>query len=116
LVAVTLRTFGNIELRKLLEKDQRLRQALGFERVPQGASIGRRLSGLAPEAEQQIALPGLQIVEEVRPEGERSEGSAIDGRMYKTQVPKSHKSDRQKDIAPVGLRNVDTESEWSKSG
>jgi hypothetical protein len=69
---LTLRTFGNTELRKLLEKDQRLRQAMGFERVPHGACIGRRLSGLVPEAEQQIALLGQQIIEEVRPEDEHS--------------------------------------------
>ena len=115
-VAVTLRTFGNTELRKLLEKDQRLRQAMGFERVPHRTCIGRRLSGLVPEAEQQIALLGRQIIEEVRPEDEHSEISAIDGRMYKAQGPKWHKSDRQKEIVPVGLRNVDTESRWSKSG
>jgi hypothetical protein len=69
-----------------------------------------------PEAEQQIALLGQQIVEEVQPEDERSELSAIDGRMYKAQGPKWHKSDRQKDLLPVGLRNVDTASKWSKSG
>jgi hypothetical protein len=33
-VAATLRTFGNAELHKLLEKGGRLRQAVGFERVP----------------------------------------------------------------------------------
>jgi hypothetical protein len=115
-VAVTLRTFGNTELRKLLEKDQRLRQALGFERVPHRTCIGRRLSGLVPEAEQQIALLGQQIIEEVRPDDGQLEVSAIDGRMYKAQGPKWHKSDRQKEIVPVGLRNVDTESKWSKSG
>src|SRR5262249_2673876 len=80
-VAVTLRTFGNTELRKLLENDQRLRQSMGFDRVPHHTCIGRRLSGLVPEAEQQIALLGRQIVEEVWPEDERSEVSAIDGRM-----------------------------------
>src|SRR5215468_4500136 len=90
-VAVTLRTFGNTELRKLLEKDRRLRQAMGFERVPHSACIGRRLSGLVPEAEQQIALLGRQIAEEVHPEEEHSEVSAIDGRMYKAQGPRWHK-------------------------
>src|SRR5262245_12234245 len=49
-VAVTTRTFRDSELRKFLEKDQQLRQALGFERVPHRTSIGRRLSGLVPEA------------------------------------------------------------------
>lgn len=115
-VAVTLRTFGNSELRKLMEKDERLRQAMGFERVPHRTCIGRRLSGLVPEAEQQITLLGQRIVEEVKPEDDHSEVSAIDGRMYKAQGPKWHKSDRQKDLVPVGLRNVDTESKWSKSG
>jgi hypothetical protein len=80
-VAVTLRTFGNTELRKLLEKDQRLRQAMGFERVPHQTCIGRRLSGLVPEAEQQIALLGQRIVEEVKPEADQPKISAIDGRM-----------------------------------
>jgi hypothetical protein len=69
-VAVTIRTFSNSELRKLLEKDQRLCLAMGFERVPHRISIGRRLSSLVPEAEQQIALLGRQIVAEVRPEDE----------------------------------------------
>src|SRR5262249_5918932 len=113
-VAVTLRTFSNTEPHKLLEKDQSLRQAMGFERVPHRTCIGRRLAGLVPEAEQQIALLGQQIVEEVRPEDEHSEVSAIDGRMYKAQGPKWHKRDRQKDIVPAGLRNVDAESQWSK--
>src|SRR5215510_10092011 len=39
-VAVTLRTFGNTELRKLLEKDKRLRQVMGFDRVPHRTWIG----------------------------------------------------------------------------
>src|SRR5262245_39115072 len=84
--------------------------------MPYHCCSRRRLSGLVPEVEQQIALLCLQIVEEVRPEDEQPEVSAIDGRMYKAQGPKWHKSDRQKDHVPVGLRNVDTESEWSKSG
>jgi hypothetical protein len=69
-----------------------------------------------PEAEQQIALLGQQIVEEVKLEDGQSEVSAIDGRMYKALGPKWHKSDRQKGLVPEGLRNVDTESKWSKSG
>jgi hypothetical protein len=115
-VAVTLRTFQNSELRKLLENDERLRRAMEFERVPHRTCIGRRLSSLVPEAEQQIALLGQRIVHEVEPEDDQSKISAIDGRMYQARGPKWHKSDRQKDLVPVGLRNVDTESKWSKSG
>jgi hypothetical protein len=103
-VAVTMRTFRDSELRKLLEKDQRLRQALGFERVPHRTSIGRRLCGLVAEAEQQIALLGQRIVEEVKPQAEQPQVSAIDGRMYKAQGPTWHKRDRELDLVPVGLR------------
>lgn len=115
-VAVTTRSFRDSELRKLLEKDQKLRQAMGFERVPHRTSIGRRLSSLVPEAEQQIALLGKCIVTEVKPEADQPEVSAIDGRMYQALGPKWHKRDREKDLVPIGLRNVDTESKWSKSG
>ena len=55
---------------------------------------------------QQITLLGQKIVEEVQPEDEHSEVSAIDGRMCEAQSPKRRKNDRQKDIAPVGLRNA----------
>ena len=111
-----MRTFRDSELRKLLEKDQQLRLALGFDRVPHRTSIGRRLSGLVVEAEQQIALLGQCIVAEVKPAIEEPEVSAVDGRMYQAQGPKWHHGDRRKDLVPVGLRNVDTESKWSKSG
>lgn len=115
-VAVTTRTFRDSALRKLLEKDQPLRQALGFARVPHRTCIGRRLAGLVAEAEQQIALLGAGIVAEVKPEVDQPEVSAIDGRMYQAQGPKWHKRDREQALVPVGLRNVDTESKWSKSG
>src|SRR2546421_11911121 len=115
-VASTTRTFRGSELRKLLEKDERLRRALNFSRVPHRTCIGRRLTGLVPEAEAQIAALGQQILSEVKPAAEQSEVSAIDGRMYKAHGPLWHKQDRDKGLVPVGLRNVDRESRWSKSG
>lgn len=115
-VAVTLRTFRNSELHQLLEKDAALRRALGFSRVPHRTQIGRRLTGLIPEAEEQIALLGQQLVKQVQPADEQSQLSAIDGRMYKADGPRWHKKDRQQERIPLRLRNVDTESRWSKSG
>lgn len=115
-VAVTTRTFRDSELHKLLEKDQRLLKALLFARVPHRTTIGRRLVGLVAQAEEQIALLGECILTEIRPEGDQSEVSAVDGRMYKATGPKWHKRDREENLVPVGLRNVDTEAQWSKSG
>jgi hypothetical protein len=115
-VAVTLRTFRDSELRKLLEKDAHLCQALEFTRVPHRTTIGRRLTALVAEAEAQIAALGQVIVAEVKPANDQTQTSAIDGRMYKAQGPRWHQQDRAQDRLPLGLRNVDTESKWSKSG
>jgi len=115
-VAITTRTFRDSELRTLLEKDERLRRAAGFARIPHRTTIGRRLTGLVAEAEAQIAALGQRIAGEVKPHADESEVSALDGRMYKARGPRWHKKDREKGLVPVGLRNVDTESKWSKSG
>jgi len=115
-VAVTLRTFKGLELRRLLEKDARLRQALGFERVPHRRTLERRLASLQSEAEAQVAALGRQIVEQVAPTDDLPVAASIDGRMYQALGPKWHQKQRKKGIIPLGLRNVDTESRWSKSG
>lgn len=115
-VAVTMRTFRASELRQLLQKDARLREALAFTRVPHRTTLGRRLTDLVAAAEAQIAALGQVIVAEVKPDDDQTETSAIDGRMYKAQGPRWHKKDRAQARIPLGLRNVDTESQWSKSG
>jgi hypothetical protein len=115
-VAVTMRTFRDSELRKLLTRDAALLSALGFPRVPHRTTIGRRLSGLVPEAEAQVAALGERIGAEMRPQPGHSQVSAIDGRMYEARGPKWHKADRLKGRVPAHLRDVDTDSTWSKSG
>jgi hypothetical protein len=115
-VAVTLRTFKGLELRRLLEKDARLRQELGFARVPHRRTIERRLMALQPEAEAQVAALGQQIVAEVEPREGLPVAASIDGRMYEAQGPKWHQKQRKAGLLPRGLRNIDEESAWSKSG
>jgi hypothetical protein len=115
-VAVTLRTFKASELHRLLLRDAALRQAIGLESVPHRTTIDRRLKRLLPEAEAQVAALGQQLLAEVRPHATQSQTSAIDGRMYEAQGPKWHKQQRLKGHVPAGLRNVDTESHWFKSG
>jgi hypothetical protein len=115
-VAVVLRTFKPPELRTLLAKDVGLRQGLGFSRVPHRRTIERRLDATLPEAEAQVQALGHRILGEVEPGPEQPQASAIDGRMYQAQGPRWHKQDRDQGRVPVGLRNVDTESAWAKSG
>jgi hypothetical protein len=115
-VGVVLRTFKPQELARLLTKDATLRQTLGFSRVPHRRTIARRLDATLPEAEAQVQALGRQILQEVEPGPEEPHASAIDGRMYQAQGPLWHKRDRDQRRIPPGLRNVDTESAWSKSG
>jgi hypothetical protein len=115
-VGVVLRTFKPQELATLLTKDASLRQALGFSRVPHRRTLERRLDATRPEAEAQVQALGQQILTEVAPGPDEPHASAIDGRMYQAQGPRWHKRDRKQRRVPAGLRNVDTESAWSKSG
>src|SRR5215831_18169516 len=115
-VGVVLRTFKAMELHTLLTKDAALRQALGFGRVPHRRTLERRLDATLPEAEAQVQALGQQILGEVEPEPDEPQASAIDGRMYQAQGPLWHKRDREQARIPPGLRNVDTDSTWSKSG
>jgi hypothetical protein len=115
-VAVVTRTFRDSELHELLTRDAPLRGALGFPRVLHRTTIGRRIAGLVPEAEAQVAAPGQRIAEEVSPPPGHSQVSAIDGRMYEARGPRWHKADRLTGRVPTALRDVDTESSWSKGG
>jgi hypothetical protein len=114
-VGVVLRTFKPQELGTLLSKDAALRQALGFNRVPHRRTLERRLDATLLEAEAQVQALGRQLLDEVKPGPEEPHASAIDGRMYQAQGPRWHKQDREQGRVPLGLRNVDTESTWSKS-
>lgn len=114
-VAVVLKTFSDSALHRLLSQDDELRLACGFVRAPHRTQIGRRLKTVLPAAEEQVSCFGEQILSEIEPAAEHSQVSATDGRMYQAGGPKWHKKDRQQDVIPAGLRNVDKESSWSKS-
>lgn len=115
-VGVVLRTFKPQELCTLLSKEVRLRERLGFCRVPHRRTVERRLDATLPTAEAQVQALGQQILVDVVPGPDKPQASAIDGRMYQAQGPLWHKRDRDQDRMPARLRNVDTESAWFKSG
>ena len=115
-VAVVTKTFSDSELHRLLSKDGALLEALEFPRVPHRTRILRRLKRLVPIAEEQISLLGKTILTTTVETQNDSSISATDGRMYQAVGPRWHKKDRQKGVIPQGLRNVDEQSSWSKSG
>lgn len=114
-VAVVTKTFSDSELHRLLEQDNRLPTVLGFVRVPHRTCILRRLKVLLPSAEEQVALFGKEILQTLECAETGSPVSAADGRMYGSVGPRWHKKDRLENRIPQGLRNVDSESSWSKS-
>ncbi len=113
-VAVVTKSFCDSELVRLLKADEPLRTTLGFSRTPHRTTILRRLKTLLLVAEEQIALCRQHIVKEVAAHEKQTVG-AIDGRMYQALGAKWHSSDRAQNRIPAGLRNVDTQSYWSKS-
>ncbi len=113
-MAVLLRAFSASELHLLLTKDENLRTELGFQKVPHRKPIARRISALTKTGEQQIAAFGFKILTTFAVPNQ--EVSAIDGRMYQALGPLWHKKYRHQNLIPAKLRNVDTESEWFKSG
>jgi hypothetical protein len=113
--AVVLRCFKAAELERLLLRDSLLRTTLGFERVPHRKTIARRLASLLPEAERQIKELGDEMMTAIT-DDETAVVSAIDGRMYAAAGALWHKQDREAERIPKGLRNVDRESRWFKSG
>jgi len=113
-VAVVTKTFCDSELLRFLDHDEPLRTACGFSRTPHRTTISRRLKTLVSVAEQQISPLGKQIIREVA--AHTPIITALDGRMYEALGPKWHTADREQNRIPPGLRNVDQESYWSKSG
>ncbi|MBA3242689.1 MAG: hypothetical protein H0T60_15800 [Acidobacteria bacterium] len=113
--AVVLRCFKGAELERLILRDASLRHALGFARTPHRKTIARRLARLLPDAERQVKELGREILAALTND-ETAVVSAIDGRMYAAAGALWHKQDREADRIPSGLRNVDRESRWFKSG
>ena len=116
MVGGVLRTFKPQELPTLLAKDAIVRQALGFGRGPQRRTIERRRGATLPEAEAQGQALGQQILAEVEPGPDEPQASASAGRLYQARGPLWHARDRKQGRVPPGLRNVDPEAAWSKSG
>lgn len=115
-VAVVTKTFSDSALHRLLLQDKNLLASLEFSRVPHRTRLGKRLKSLLAVAEEQIAHLGKTILAEVSVAANHPQVSATDGRMYQAVGPKWHKKHRLEAVIPSGLRNVDRESKWSKSG
>ena len=90
------------------------RQQLGFAQVPHRTTLSRRYKALYPVLQDLIAYIGqdAQVFDERFDQRHLYE----DKSLFKAQGPVWHQSDRRVERVPAGLRHLDTDATWSKSG
>lgn len=89
-------------------------QELGFNKTPHLTTISRRYKALYEVLVSFIAF----VADWANNLGEAFQEEVLfeDKSLFKAQGPVWHKKDMQAGIIPVGLRNVDRDATWSKSG
>lgn len=89
-------------------------ERLGFKTVPDRSTLSRRYKTLYPVLQAFISFVG-QYAEDLD-ERFASRNLCEDKSLFKAQGPVWHQSDRLAGRIPVGLRNLDPDATWSKSG
>lgn len=97
-----------------LKKHKRRRKRLGFKQVPHRTTLSRRYKTLYPVLQAFIAYIGC----DARVFDERFAQRHLfeDKSLFKAKGPVWHQSDRRAGRIPTGLRNLDIDATWSKSG
>jgi hypothetical protein len=100
--------------RRWLENHRMLAEEIGFEDTPHRTTLSRRYKKLYEVVQAFIASLG-RWAEEL----DEAFNSAVlyeDKSLFKAQGPVWHQSDRKAGRIPEGLRNLDTDASWCKSG
>ena len=100
--------------RRWLESHPQERAALGFEQIPHRTTLSRRFKSLYETIQAFVAFLG-GWAEELEA-GFTSQVLFEDGSLFKACGPVWHQSDRRQGRIPPGLRHLDTEASWGKSG
>lgn len=100
--------------RRWLENHRQEATELGFESLPVRTTLSRRYKKLYSVVQAFIAFVGAWAEE--LDEAFTSNVLYEDKSLFKAQGPVWHQSDRKAGHIPEGLRNLDTDATWSKSG
>jgi hypothetical protein len=100
--------------RRWLENHRQEATELGFESLPVRTTLSRRYKKLYPVVQAFIAFVGAWA--EALDEAFTGDVLYEDKSLFKAQGPVWHQSDRKAGRIPDGLRNLDTDATWSKSG
>lgn len=101
--------------RELIEQglDPKRVLSIGLQPLPCERTFRRRFPKLDRVTQRQIKAWGHDLIE--KKQVTDATIVAVDKTMIESQGPLWHKKDRQAGCIPKGLRNVDTDSQWSKS-
>ena len=100
--------------RRWLKKHPQAQRTLGFPALPHRTTLSRRYKASAAVVEAFIEYLG-HWVEQLAVEF-NSQVLVEDGSLFKAEGPVWHQSDRLQHRMPQGLRHLDTEAAWGKSG
>lgn len=100
--------------RRWLDNHLKLAEEIGFKSMPHRTTLSRRYKKLYEAVQAFIAFLGQWAGE--LDEAFNSHTLYEDKSLFKAQGPIWHQSDRKAGRIPEGLRNLDTDASWSKSG
>ena len=97
-----------------LKAHPEIRDQLGWERTPHRKTISTRFKRLDATVQQFLQFNAQHAAQ--LDEAFKLDHLAEDKSLFKAQGPVWHQSDRKEGRVPDGLRNLDQEATWSKSG
>lgn len=100
--------------RRWLTQPPELLPVFGFATLPDRTTLSRRYKALYPALQQFLAF--LRAWADDLDEAFQGDDLFEDKSLFKAQGPVWHRKDRQAGIIPPGLRNLDTEATWGRSG
>lgn len=100
--------------RRWLENHKKQAKEIGFESIPHRTTLSRRYKRLYKVIQGFIAFLGRWA--EGLDEAFNSHTLYEDKSLFKAQGPVWHRSDQKAGRIPEGLRNLDTDASWCKSG
>jgi hypothetical protein len=112
IVSLMKKLWQRRSLWRYLTANEVVAEACGLARVPDRRTLDRRLTEIAPNAEEQIRALGLILSVEAVTDGTIA---ASDGSAFETPGPVWHKKDKEAGQVPEGLTGLDQEADWIQS-
>jgi hypothetical protein len=101
------------QLERYLNLNPTIAKACGLEKSPHRKTLKLRIEGMSKKMRKRVRVVSKTLLKVLDYEPKTC---ALDSSLIAACGPLWHKKDRNKGCIPKGLRNVDTESTWGRSG